>query len=273
MLRTVKAVGGLLGLAAVLGFAACSCARSRPLREAIVGEWEIVCRTDSEATATCLGREQTILRKTFRADGTMVSSAVGGTSMEGTWALDGQALVIEHAGGDLAIREDYRARIEDEKLVLWYVTGGFGAVYARRGAEVAFESSEETSGEPVTRPIGGVRYRLSIPSGYRLARDDNQRQRWDPISGDGLTYSLSLTPRSREIVDGRERDIPCEPEQRPLAVSTSGTPDQTHSVGTSICIATSNQSLACNGGHTRGHLRADEIPTATAVCRTLTLAR
>ena len=61
-------------LALLVLVCACQCGPSRPLPEAILGEWEVLCRTDSESKATCLGKENDGLYKHFLPGGQLVST-------------------------------------------------------------------------------------------------------------------------------------------------------------------------------------------------------
>jgi hypothetical protein len=262
-----------LAIALALWMQACSsCGSDLPLDEAILGEWEIVCRTDDEATSECIGREQTVFIKLFQPDGTIEASAVGGSSMSGQWSLVGGELEIVFEGGGMRLEELYRARIEDDRLILWDAERGHGSIYVRRGAPVDIADSEETDGDPVSRTVGGIHYTLAVPDEYRLAEDNERRQRWEPISGEGLTFALTVGNRSRELVGEEWVTPPCEPDTRPLSVGSAGRTidgvDSTTSVGVMLCVG--ERDISCDAGHTRGYLREEEIAEGTRICRTLT---
>ena len=175
---------------------ACSGSPPRPLAEEILGEWEVLCRTDQESTATCLGKEELGMYKNFRAGGLLVTGVRGRDPMEGSWALSGDQLTMLFAGGGVRLEEVYRARIEDGRLVLWVPSKGFGSVLGRAGAPFEPSASAPTGGGPTTHAIGGVRYTLVLPPEYRLTRDDNNRQAWSPASNDGFVVQLSLSGRA-----------------------------------------------------------------------------
>jgi hypothetical protein len=57
---------GVRGLAVL----AVGCAKSKPLPEAILGSWEVLCYTDTP-TSSCLSKEKDGLRKTFQPGGAL----------------------------------------------------------------------------------------------------------------------------------------------------------------------------------------------------------
>ncbi|MBW2456078.1 MAG: hypothetical protein JRI68_16285, partial [Deltaproteobacteria bacterium] len=91
----------------------------RPLREAILGEWERLCSTQSAAAKRCLGREDHGLYKTFQPGGHLtMGSRKTGVVEKGTWRLKGEQLVIELGGGGLRIVEESLVRIDGDHLIL-----------------------------------------------------------------------------------------------------------------------------------------------------------
>lgn len=185
-----------LAIALALGCGKSNKTASTPLPEGIVGEWEVLCRTDRESTSTCLGKEDMGMFKVFRPGGQVTSGSTQGTSMNGTYTLEGNRLVLEFRGGGMRLTERYRARIENDRLVLWHTMNEFGVVHGRKGAKFEAAAGPTSSGKPVSHQIGGLRYTIAVPAKYRLTRDDNNRQRWSPASGDGLQVRLTLSPRS-----------------------------------------------------------------------------
>ena len=47
----------------------CACGGTKPRPEAILGEWDVWCRTDAKAIATCIGKENDGLYKRFLPGG------------------------------------------------------------------------------------------------------------------------------------------------------------------------------------------------------------
>lgn len=260
----------------VLALVGACCGPSRPLSEAILGEWEVLCRTDKESTATCLGKEDDGLYKHFLPGGRLVSGARRGTSMTGTWTLTGDGLVLSFEGGGMHLQEGYRARIEDDKLVLWYRSQGFGSVLGRVGAAFEPAPSVHSSGERTSHAIGDVAYALALPAGYRLVRDDNNRQQWAPTSGLGFTVLLTLSPRAQTLVDGEFVTPPCNDYDYGGVSGSSSTIDgveRSTSIGTSLCLEGSEQVLMCSAEHTRGYLEDPEKDGALALCKSLVVTR
>lgn len=253
---------------------AIACTPARPLPEAILGEWEDLCRTDTEATATCPGREKRDNYKRFLPGGKLVIGAYSGISMTGTWTLAGDVLEFAFDGGGMHLEEVYRARIEDDLLVLWYPTRGWGVVHGRAGA--AFEATpiRRATGGQTTHAIGGVGYRLALPADYALTRDDNNRQTWSPAAGDGLAVHLTLAPRARSLVDGAFVTPPCEPDSGGIGseITEIGGVRRIVSLGVSRCIADADTYLACRVEHPRGHLEDSENAAARALCESLTIS-
>lgn len=263
-------------LSALVLVVACNGGPSKPLAEEILGEWEVLCSTDKESTATCLGKEDQGLYKSFRAGGKLVSGARQGISMNGTWTLTDGELVLAFEGGGLRLREAYRARIEDGRLVLWYPSQGFGSVLGRAGAPFEPAASKQSADGPTSHAIGGVSYTLALPLGYRLARDDNDRQQWSPSSGAGFTVRLTVSPRAQRRVDGKWATLPCNEEDYGGVSSSRSVIDGVErgtSIGLSVCLDGRDQVLMCSAGHTRGYLEDVERDAALALCRSLVVAQ
>ena len=260
-------------LALALLVLASACTPPRPLPEAILGEWEVLCRTDEEATATCLGREKRDQYKRFLPGGELVLGAHSGTSMTGTWTLQGDILGFAFTGGGMQLEETYRARIEDERLVLWSTARGRGVVHGRVGAPFVAAPSRRSTGGQTTHAIGGVGYQLALPTDYALTRDDNDRQIWSPAVGDGLAVHLTLAPRAKRLDDGAFVTPPCEPDPAGMVSETTEIDGvrRVVSLGLSRCIDGSDAALACHVEHTRGHLEESEEQAARALCESLSV--
>lgn len=259
--------------AVVFVVAACG-GPSRPLTEEILGEWEVLCRTDKESTASCLGKENRGMYKIFRPGGGLVSGAREGAAWDGKWTLTGDALELVYEGGGLRVKEAYRARIEDGRLVLWDFSKGFGAVHGRVGAPFVPAASKTSAGGPTAHALGGVRYTLALPEGYRLSRDDNQRQEWSPSAGAGFVVLLSLSPRPQRQVDGEWVAQPCHEfglgvggERRVI----DGVERDT-AISRSLCLEGRDLSLGCSVEHTRGYLEPSELGEAEALCNSLAVS-
>jgi hypothetical protein len=249
---------------------------ARPLADAILGAWEVWCRTDQEPTATCLGREDAGLFKIFRAGGQLTAGARGGTSLDGRWTLDGDRLALAFTGGGLSLREEYRARIQDDRLILWNAEQGWGAIHGREGAPFRAAASPVSDGAPIAGELGGVRYSLRLPAGYRLTRDDNRRRRYGPASGRGLVVALTVSPRGQTEVDGRWATPPCNDRDWGGVVGSSEAVDGVErdtSIGRSWCVDGTDRVLWCSAEHTRGYLEPGEKAAALALCESLDLAR
>ncbi|MCA9711906.1 MAG: hypothetical protein KDK70_39075, partial [Myxococcales bacterium] len=248
----------------------------KPLPEAILGEWEVLCLTDRISTSTCLSKEDDGLYSVFHPGGRLESGARAGTSMTGTWRLEGDRLTLTFSGGGLTLREEYRARIEDDRLVLWYATGGFGKILGRRGAAFEPAASPVSDGAPVTRTLGGVRYSLALPPGYRLTRDDNRRQSWGPREGEGLEVKLSVSERSQTLQGDQWVTPPCNPYDwggESHELTTIDGVERSVSIGRSHCIDGTNLVLMCSTEHGRGHLEPAEEAAALALCDSIELQR
>ena len=266
----------LLALGSLLALLA-GCGRepeARPLTEAaLVGEWEVWCRTDKESTSTCLGKESDGIYKRFDPGGRVAVGArgQGGGESTGSWSLHGDVLTLVFSAGGFTSEERYRARITGGRLVLWKTPSGWGTVLGRTGARFEAASSKRSSAGRTTHSIGGVRYSIALPSGYRLARDDNDRQRWEKGSGKGLSVRLTVAPRSEELVDGRWQPVPCE---GPSGTMTAGQEidgvARVTAIGLELCLD-GGMSLSCMSEHSRGWLEEADKRPALALCESLTL--
>lgn len=250
-------------LLVVLGLAACHRHHhdTRPLREAIIGSWDIICSTSDEQTSRCPGNDGRSTYYTFHAGG-VVELGGGATTAEldrGTWTLDGDALDVRLDAGNGGEEIDlYRARLDDDQLVLWDTGRGFGTILARKGAHVETEPLAVTIGGETSGEIKGVRYTIVLAPGYALTHDGDY-QRWSP-PGDGLFVELQVEPSTdcrddfisgaRKTVDGVERE---------------------YAAGIDKCIDR-ERVLDCSVEHTRGYLEAGEHDDALALCRTLAVS-
>jgi hypothetical protein len=255
---------------------ACTVGPSRPLAEAILGEWEVLCRTDQEPTATCLGKEDRGMYKRFLAAGKLVSGAREGIAMHGTWTLTDGELVLAFEGGGMKLVEAYKARIEDDRLVLWNPQRGFGAVHGRVGAPFAPVAGKQSAGERTSHAIGGVGYTIALPAGYRLSRDDNERQKWSPAFGAGFIVELSVSPRPQRQVEGQWVTPPCDDRDYGGVASSRAVIDglqRDTSIGRSVCLDGSDRVLSCSAEHTRGFLEKAEMDDALALCNSIAVER
>src|SRR6185437_11551060 len=105
----------------------------------ILGTWNIICSTHDEQTSRCPGDDGRTTFYTFDAGGVFELGG-GATSApldRGTWTLDGSRLDVRIDGGNGGVELDlYRARIDDDQLILWDTGRGFGTILARKGAAV-----------------------------------------------------------------------------------------------------------------------------------------
>lgn len=125
-----------------------------------------------------------------------------------------------------------------------------------------------TSGAPVTRTLGAVRYTLALPAGYVLAAEREARHRWEPGSGEGLTVELTARDRDPATscdahgagrVGGETQTI--DGVERETAVSFSD------------CVEDLAFVLACNVEHTRGYLESREQDAGLVLCKGARIAR
>ncbi|HEY8379861.1 MAG TPA: hypothetical protein VIK91_25395 [Nannocystis sp.] len=248
----------------------------KPLGEAILGEWERLCATDEESTANCPGKDAVVLIKRFEPGGRVVLRSDKGSDMVGTWTLTGDELEEKFSGAGLTLTSKHRARIADGRLVLWDLEGRFGAVYGRLGATFEPAPSQESTAGQTRHTIAGVAYTIALPSGYRLSRDDNDRQEWSPASGEGFVVRLSSAPRAKREVDGQWVTPPCDPIAYGGVLTNSqdvgGVPRDV-SIGRTLCLEGSDRALSCSAEHTRGYLEQSEMDAALALCDSLAVVR
>jgi hypothetical protein len=137
-------------------------------------------------------------------------------------------------------------------------------VYGRPGAPITAPTRLATE-QGADGVLQGVHYSLRVPVGSRLGLDEPDRQRWEPPTGEGFTYEVSVAERLK--VGGVIE--PCPPLQRPLPISGMGG-EHEYSTDTTLCVAGTDLSLRCAAEHTRGYLEKSELDVANAVCQTLT---
>lgn len=248
-------------------FAACS----QPLHTAILGKWDQWCATDDPSDRECLGQDPIRLRKEFRPDGTVALSVVGREQELpeiGTWTLTGDQLEVRFSlggppGTDSYLVEQYRARIEGDRLILWKEDQGFGSILQRVGAPVPEAAGRVSDGSPVVSELGGLRYSLDLPPGYRMVRDDNDRQSWAVI--DGFRVDLVVSPRP---TDGDGVPVPCDGSSGGISGSGDqiGGVDRETSVGRSLCVDPGGRSFGCSVSHSRGWLEPTERDAAISLC-------
>src|SRR5688572_25985777 len=142
---------------------------SKPLPEAILGEWVTWCYTDKH-TASCLSKEREGLHKKFLPGGKAeVTRADGGaTSDTHTWALEGSTLTLTMSGGGTQLVDTWQARIEDDRLVLWNPSRGIGQVLGRAGASFEAGASPVTMGGKKSITLNGAKFSIALPAGYRM---------------------------------------------------------------------------------------------------------
>ena len=232
---------------------ACKAKPAKPLAEAILGEWETLCRTDAESKSACLGKEDYGLYEILSPDGTLeAGSRRTHVSERGRWQLDGDHLTLIEEGGGMQLVDEYRARMDGDHLVLWSQRG-FGKVLGRVGAPFEPAATVTTSGK-TSHAIGDVHYTITLPDAYRLARDDNNRQTWEPSSGAGFKVLLVLSPRAQDIVDGKPVTPPCSDRDyggRTGASQTIDGVERDTDVSKSFCIPDSGRAVVLGGTHAR----------------------
>jgi len=260
------------GVLLVLAVVGCK-GKAQPIEQAILGEWETWCYTDKD-TAECLRKDKDGLRKRFVAGGELVVFRPGDepSSDKATWRLAKDHLFIEASGGGLTLHEDYFARIEDDRLVLWDPDKQRGQVLGRVGAAFAAGDSPITKGGRVTVEKQGQTFTIALPSGYRQTRDDAHKQWWAPASGAGFEVHLSVSKRAQTIVDGKSVTPPCNDYDYGGISGSSNTIDGVEretSIGTSICLDGTDLVIGCSTEHTRGYLEASEKDAALALCKTI----
>ena len=254
-------------LLAALALVASGCT-AKPLKTAILGEWKLQCRTEKESTSKCLGEEPQVFFKTFKADGTMTNRHMDGHPMEGTWSVEGKILELAFSGGQMQISEQYRARIEDDRLILWAFDHDFGSIHVRLGAAFEPPKSEVTTGETYVGELRGVRFSVDLPKGLRLAEDKRRLRRWDPVEGQGFRYTIKINERAQMEKDSGWVTPPCDPTED-LGFGSTHSNDKLLSTGTSRCVPNTTFSVSCRVEHTLGFLREEERQSAGEVCGTI----
>jgi len=256
-------------LALVIAMAACSSSPridNRPLPEAILGTWDELCRRNSETATNCLGYDGNRQHMTLLAGGTGEQIDDHGEVKPARWTLDGTTFAMHYdiLGKDMF--DSMRARIVDGRLVLWYAAGGgFATIYARHGDRIDYEPTRVTTDAPTTSKIGDVGYTIALPAGYRLAADEQGRQKWSPSDGDGLEVEIF----ARQPHSASE---PCTAK-----ASEGGGSETFHGVEREIdvnsTLCAGAMDLHCMVTHSRGYLQPDELGPARALCRTMLVAR
>lgn len=251
-----------------------ACDKPKPLPEAILGDWETLCYTDKN-TASCLSKDDQGLRKSFKPGGALeVRRAKDDkpSSDVTTWALAGDELTITTSGGGMKLTDIYRARVEDERLVLWDEDHHRGQVLGRAGASFKAADSPTSKGGAQQITLNGQTFSIELPSGYRQTRNDKYKQHWGPTSGEGLTVQLSVTPRAQHNENGTFVTPPCNSHDYGGVSSSSQLVDgieRETSIGLSVCLEGSELALMCSAGHTRGYLEPSEKDAALALCKTV----
>jgi hypothetical protein len=233
-------------------------------RDALVGDWEFWCTTESATDATCRGKDPSGDHEVFKPDGTVEwwDRDRFDTRSTSDWTLTGDVLSIRYRNAGAS--EAVTVRIVDRALVLWDAQHRTSRIYARRGERLKLAPSIVATGDPITRELAGVRYGLTVPKGYRLGLVESDRERWEPEQ-DGFVYT---------VVVGGWPGGPCPPERATLdAASAQGWGgEHAFGVGTSLCIRGTSLDVSCDAGSTRGYLEKSEERAAVAVCNTLTAA-
>jgi hypothetical protein len=243
--------------------AACSAkaARSdRPLPEAVVGDWDELCRWTDKTKTNCLGDDGERRRMHVAADGALERVNEDGEVMRGTWTATPTTFVMHFDIANTRVDDDNRASIVDGRLVLLSHIDSFSVIYRRHGDDVEFLPTTVTTGAPMTSTIGKVTYRFQLPPGYRLIDDDNGEQKWAPPGGDGLVVEIFA----------RQPHTPgesCEPREGGGSRGIHGGPMQETDVSLSMCAG--DMSLFCMVTHSRGHLEPDDKQPARALCKTV----
>ena len=270
--RTMKRrwAGSVLSILSLLVL---GCKRPKPLPEAILGTWEVWCYT-TEDTSSCLSKEKLRLLKTFQPGGVLdVRLADGAPSSDRTsWSLEGDELTVTVSGGGLKLVESWRARVDDDRLVLWDPGGRRGVVLGRVGAGFEPGESPVSRGGPQTITLKGQSFTIDLPEAYRQTRSDEHRQHWGPASGDGFEVRLSMTPRAQREENGKFVTAPCTSHDyggvSGVSQEVNGVQRET-SIGTSLCLEGTEFALHCSTEHTRGYLETSEKDAALALCRTI----
>jgi hypothetical protein len=258
----------------VLAILSVGCTKSKPLPEAILGSWEVLCYTD-EPTSSCLSKEKNGLHKTFQPGGVLDVRRPDEhqpSSDVTRWTVEGEALTITVSGGGITLVENWRALIHDDRLVLWDPEKQIGEVLGRVGASFEAADSPISRGgqQPIT--LNGQTFTIELPGGYRQTRSDTHQQHWGPESGDGFVVRLSVTPRVQHGQDGEFVTPPCNSHDYGGVVSSAELVDGVEretAIGTGICLEGTELALMCSTAHTRGHLEPSEKEAALALCKTI----
>lgn len=261
------AMGRVLVILALLG-----CKKGLPIEQAILGEWETWCYTSKE-TSECLKKDSDGLHKRFIEGGELVVTRPGEPPTDkATWRLAKDHLFIEVTGGGMMLHEDYFARIEDDRLVLWDRQNGRGQVLGRVGAVFAAGDSPVSKGGRVSVTKQGATFTIALPDEYRQTRDDAYKQSWAPVSGDGFEVQLSVTKRAQTEVGTKFVTPPCNDRDYGGISGSSkmvGGVERETSIGTSICVDGTDLVIMCSTGHTRGYLEPSERDAALALCKSI----
>lgn len=258
----------------LLPILAVGCAKSKPLPEAILGSWEVLCYTD-KPTSSCLSKEKDGLRKTFKPGGALDVRRPDEhqpSSDVMRWAVAGDELTITMTGGGITLVENWRAVLHDDRLALWDPEKRIGQVLGRVGASFEAADSPISSGGRQPISLNGQAFTIDLPSGYRQLRNDTYQQHWGPESGDGFVVRLSVTPRAKHEQDGEFVTPPCNSDDYGGVLGSSQLVDGVEretSIGTSICLEGTELALMCSAEHTRGHLEPSEKDAALALCKTI----
>lgn len=253
----------------IAALVACVGCKARPAqvaidRNALVGDWEFWCTTESANDATCLGKDPSGDHKVFKPDGTVEwwDRDRFETRSTSDWTLAGDVLSIGYRNAGAT--ETFTVRIVDRALVLWDAHNGRARIYAHPGQRLKLAPSVIATGQPITREVAGVRYGLAVPQGYRLGLVERDRERWEP-EHEGFVYT---------VIVGSWPGGPCPPERATLDAGSSRSwgGDHAFGVGTSLCIRGTSLDVSCDAGSTRGYLEKSEEQAAAAVCNTLTAA-
>ena len=171
------------------------------------------------------------------------------------------------------------ARLSGDYLVLWFPGSDFGRLYLKDGVAFEYPKGQRTGSGRQTGTIGDVRYSLDLPGSHRLTFDEHDRDRWDPLSGEGITYEMFLRQRAvAESTDGTGTVGGCDRADGELSMGSSssqqlGEPERLLSIHASLCLSDTPYRLGCRAKHTRGHIEPGERERAEAVCGTLARKR
>ncbi|MCW5803994.1 MAG: lipocalin family protein [Deltaproteobacteria bacterium] len=263
--------------AAVLVIAAVGCSKkpTPELPEALHGAWVIWCyTTDAEATE-CLGKDRVELHQTFDPGGRVTLSTADGPPTQGTWKLTGDRLEVSYSGGGLSVGETWRVRPVDDRLVMWDARNRRGKILGRPGAKLEPAPSPTSNGRAQELTLDGVRFTIALPAGSRKTRDVTSKQAWGPSSGEGFEVRLSVSKRAQTQIEGKWVTPPCNDRDYGGESGSRGSiggAERDISIGTSYCLD-DDRVLMCSAEHTRGYLEPSELKPASALCKSIALAR